>query len=457
MEPTSTSLATGVILGSVGVGRGVQRRPSATRARGPEPRYRPEARRARPPRPLSYTRGPCRMRSTPPSPLHLLPPGEGAPKGRMSDCVESQARRRRRPAGIPRLAGSGGSRWRSPAACGRPPSGSPSPSCPRPPAGRGTPAAPGCAAPPTAPPGTAPRRTAGRPPRDVPRPAPPCRCRRSNGARPDQGRRLPAVSAPSSGRAASSVRLATGPIPGMLRSSSSFSRHAGLALTASASSPVGRPTLLPPARPGAPPGRARTAARRQAPRRLRSMRRISSSCRRRASSASRAAGRSSGSGRGSGRIASAKWARTAASMRSVLASRPVALAKSRAWRGLIDGDRQAGDGQGGDGGSLQAAGGLQRRPGPGPAAASRATRAAMPARGRWRRGKAGPSGRRRRRGGPWRRRCRRRSGWWSMGCHSGWSGRSRRVPSLLCGLAARRLFGLVAGWEFETATPYGRS
>ena len=35
-------------------------------------------------------------------------------------------------------------------------------------------------------------------------------------------------------------------------------------------------------------------------------------------------------GRGSGRIASAKWARAWASIRSVLANRPVALAKSRA-------------------------------------------------------------------------------------------------------------------------------
>src|SRR3954447_26335336 len=58
MEPTSTSLATGIILGPVRGGRGVERRPAATRARGSEQRYRPEARHAKPPRPLSYTRGP---------------------------------------------------------------------------------------------------------------------------------------------------------------------------------------------------------------------------------------------------------------------------------------------------------------------------------------------------------------------------------------------------------------
>ena len=39
-------------------------------------------------------------------------------------------------------------------------------------------------------------------------------------------------------------------------------------------------------------------------------------------------------GRTSGRMASAKWASTAASRASVLASIPVALAKSRTWRGL---------------------------------------------------------------------------------------------------------------------------
>ena len=39
-------------------------------------------------------------------------------------------------------------------------------------------------------------------------------------------------------------------------------------------------------------------------------------------------------GRTEGRTASAKWARTAASKASVLASVPVALAKSRTWRGL---------------------------------------------------------------------------------------------------------------------------
>src|SRR5512135_2907431 len=62
---------------------------------------------------------------------------------------------------------------------------------------------------------------------------------------------------------------------------------------------------------------------------------ISSSCWRRDSRASSARTSAGGNGRAAGRTASAKWARTSASMRSVLASRPVALAKSRAWRGLI--------------------------------------------------------------------------------------------------------------------------
>ena len=43
---------------------------------------------------------------------------------------------------------------------------------------------------------------------------------------------------------------------------------------------------------------------------------------------------SEASGRGSGRTASAKWAMSAASSRSVLASRPVARPKARTWAGL---------------------------------------------------------------------------------------------------------------------------
>ena len=88
---------------------------------------------------------------------------------------------------------------------------------------------------------------------------------------PGQRRQLTTMSS-SSGRAASSVGLATGPTPGMLCGSSSRPFQAGLALTTSA---IRRATA---------------------------------------------------------RMASAKWVRTSASMRSILARRPEALTRSRAWR-----------------------------------------------------------------------------------------------------------------------------
>ena len=70
------------------------------------------------------------------------------------------------------------------------------------------------------------------------------------------------------------------------------------------------------------------------PRRLRSAVIISTIWRRRVISSPRAWAWASGTGLASGRTASAKWAIAAASRASVLASRPVARAKSRIWRGL---------------------------------------------------------------------------------------------------------------------------
>lgn len=58
------------------------------------------------------------------------------------------------------------------------------------------------------------------------------------------------------------------------------------------------------------------------------------SCGRRVTKAAKACVGSSGSGRGSGRITSANRTNTWASMASVLARCPVALEKSRTWRGL---------------------------------------------------------------------------------------------------------------------------
>ena len=61
---------------------------------------------------------------------------------------------------------------------------------------------------------------------------------------------------------------------------------------------------------------------------------ISRRCRRREISARNSRVTASGKGRSSGRITSAKCAKTPASMLSVLANCPVALAKSLTWRGL---------------------------------------------------------------------------------------------------------------------------
>ena len=68
------------------------------------------------------------------------------------------------------------------------------------------------------------------------------------------------------------------------------------------------------------------------------------------------------SGRSGGRTASAKWARAWASRASVLASLPVALAKSRTWAGIDHHHRQSCCGQGHQR-QLQAAGGFQQNSG----------------------------------------------------------------------------------------------
>ena len=174
-------------------------------------------------------------------------------------------------------------------------------------------------------------RTVARPPQIVrlPRMVP---LSRLIGARPTNAATCLRSRVPSSGRSASSVTLTTGPMPGTLRSRSSCSRQSGLARTAWLSS------LSTPFR------------------RLRSHVMCSWMSERMAlalscggspqRSASRPAGggvspghpapawRHPGNGRTAGRTASAKWASTWASMASVLASLPIALAKSRTWRGL---------------------------------------------------------------------------------------------------------------------------
>ena len=291
---------------------------------------------------------------------------------------------------------------------GRRRSGPPSPSCPATAAGRRTPSAGRRVAPPTGRPGTAPAAR---------RPGPPRMCRPplrvplswANGASPARAGQPAAVE-----RAQLGQRRQQRPADDRADPRDAPQQLVPL--------PPGRARPAPPRRAG---GRrrpasassqatcrsipARTAASAQAARRLTSMTRISTSWPRRDSRASSARCSGAGAaGRGSGRTASAKWARASASIRSVLARRPVALAKSRAWRGLTAAT------------GMPAACRAARAGGSYPPVASRTTRAGASGRepldqggdgrpGRWRRGRRPRRGGRRRRGGPWRRRCRRRS------------------------------------------------
>ena len=144
------------------------------------------------------------------------------------------------------------------------------------------------------------------------------------------------------------------------------------------------------------------------PRRFCSATRISRSCRLRARIASNWRASSSGRSRTWGRIFSAKRARTLASIASVLARVPMALAKSRAWRGLITATGILAA-------ARAAARGVSRPPVAsrttkvGPSGLRRATRAAMPASSLgWAKCPALGAGSSHR-GEPWRHRCRRRS------------------------------------------------
>src|SRR5215207_8739294 len=136
---------------------------------------------------------------------------------------------------------------------------------------------------------------------------------------------------PSSGSSAKSVLATTGPTPGTPRKSSSFSRQVGLLTIASSRSLSVRESsfsnhLTCACR------RPRTALVVAAPRRFFSAVSIPTTCRRRAVISANAWASSSGTGLGAGRTAWAKRARIWASMRSVLASRPVARgSRAPAW------------------------------------------------------------------------------------------------------------------------------
>src|SRR5437879_3077990 len=153
-----------------------------------------------------------------------------------------------------------------------------------------------------------------------------------NGATPTRAAIRRRLSCPSSGKSASSVVAKTGPTPGVVRSRFSLSRQTGLVrisvCNSDSTSRNCRRSHSTCCWMCCRTSRVLTASR------CCSATSISSNWRRRASQPCRACVCSSGSVRGSGRSASAKCAKTSASMRSVLASLPAARAKSRTCRGL---------------------------------------------------------------------------------------------------------------------------
>src|SRR3954469_25108639 len=173
------------------------------------------------------------------------------------------------------------------------------------------------------------------------------------------------------------VLARTGPTPGTLLSSSSFSRQMALARIVSSRSESVLSSSFSSHRTCASI-RFLTGLLAIAPRRFFSAVSISTIWRLRARIAENSRVSSSGMALGVGRTASAKWARTSASIRSVLASLPVALAKSRAWRGVMAaGGMPATWRAGSKGSSSPPVASTTTRAGP--RRWSRATRAAMPA------------------------------------------------------------------------------
>src|SRR5229473_1735583 len=175
------------------------------------------------------------------------------------------------------------------------------------------------------------RRTWARPPQiqRLPRIFP---LSRLNGARPASAAICLRLSIPSSGNCASRVLASTLPTPGTERSNSSRSRHKGVSRINSASSASRPESRFSNQRMCSSMLRCKTLGARA--RRFFSAVSISTNWRRRVTSASSAWACSSANGRASGRTASPKRASTSASSRSVLASLPVARAKSRTCRGL---------------------------------------------------------------------------------------------------------------------------
>ena len=128
------------------------------------------------------------------------------------------------------------------------------------------------------------------------------------------------------------MAVRVGPTPGMVRSNSAWARQTGLACTRAAMSRSSWATCS--------PNRTRCSwicwtTRSGACRlRLRSWVCIPMSCRRRVTSARNSRKHASGNGLASGRIVAPKSASSWASIRSVLASRPLARPNSRTCRGF---------------------------------------------------------------------------------------------------------------------------
>src|SRR5713226_3531425 len=155
---------------------------------------------------------------------------------------------------------------------------------------------------------------------------------RLNGASPARAAICLRLSAPSSGKCASRVLESTLPTPGTERSNSSRSRHRGVSRINSARSSSKPESRFSNQRMCSSTLRCKTFG--ALARRFFSAVSISTNWRRRVTSASSAWACSFANGRASGRTASPKRASTSASSRSVLASRPVARAKSRTCLGL---------------------------------------------------------------------------------------------------------------------------
>ena len=152
------------------------------------------------------------------------------------------------------------------------------------------------------------------------------------GRHPGEGRDLPAVSMPNSGKSPSRVRATTGPMPGMERNNSSFSRQMGLCAQRLVQLAIEGGDLL------AEPDHVGIQGRTQPRRQTRAAVALGGAHLQQLPPAGQHRGQilrhHVGQGATGGCTRWANNARSRASRASLLASCPVARAKSRTWRGL---------------------------------------------------------------------------------------------------------------------------